>query len=177
MKMIQTIDLTKRFGDFTANDHINLSVEKQEIKCIVGENGAGKSTLMNMLYGLLEPTEGKILIGGKEVKLKSPIDAIANGIGMVHQHFKLVPSLTVYENVMLGIEEKKNGILIDKKKEIGKVRELIKAYNFELDPMDKYRRYFCRKQTACRDFEDALQKCRHSDSGRADCSSDSAGSR
>ncbi len=137
MKMIQTIDLTKRFGDFTANDHINLSVEKQEIKCIVGENGAGKSTLMNMLYGLLEPTEGKILIGGKEVKLKSPIDAIANGIGMVHQHFKLVPSLTVYENVMLGIEEKKNGILIDKKKEIEKVRELIKAYNFELDPMDK----------------------------------------
>ena len=78
MKMIQTIDLTKRFGDFTANDHINLSVEKQEIKCIVGENGAGKSTLMNMLYGLLEPTEGKILIGGKEVKLKSPIAAIAN---------------------------------------------------------------------------------------------------
>lgn len=137
MKMIQTIDLTKRFGDFTANDHINLSVEKQEIKCIVGENGAGKSTLMNMLYGLLEPTEGKILIGGKEVKLKSPIDAIANGIGMVHQHFKLVPSLTVYENIMLGIEEKKNGILIDKKKEIEKVRQLIKAYNFELDPMDK----------------------------------------
>ena len=96
MSMIQTIDLTKRFGDFTANDHINISVEPQEIKCIVGENGAGKSTLMNMLYGLLEPTEGKILIREKEVKLKSPIDAIAHGIGMVHQHFKLVPSLTVY---------------------------------------------------------------------------------
>lgn len=138
MNMIQTIDLTKRFGDFTANDHINISVAPKEIKCIVGENGAGKSTLMNMLYGLLEPTEGKILIRDKEVKLKSPIDAIAHGIGMVHQHFKLVPSLTVYENIMLGIEEKqKNKILIDKKSEIEKVAELIKKYNFELNPLDK----------------------------------------
>lgn len=138
MDMIQTIDLTKRFGDFTANDHINLSVAPQEIKCIVGENGAGKSTLMNMLYGLLEPTEGKILIEGKEVKLRSPIDAIAHGIGMVHQHFKLVPSLTVYENIMLGIEVKKGkGFLIDQKAEIEKVRELIKTYNFELDPLEK----------------------------------------
>lgn len=130
--MIQTIDLTKRFGDFTANDHISLSVAPQEIKCIVGENGAGKTTLMNMLYGLLEPTEGKILIDGKEVKLKSPIDAIAHGIGMVHQHFKLVPSLTVYENIMLGIEEVKGkGFLIDKKKEIEKVRQLIETYHFD----------------------------------------------
>lgn len=136
--MIQTIDLTKRFGDFTANDHINISVAPQEIKCIVGENGAGKSTLMNMLYGLLEPSEGKILIRDQEVKLKSPVDAIAHGIGMVHQHFKLVPSLTVYENIMLGIEEKqKGGLLVDRKKEIEKVTEVIKNYNFELDPMEK----------------------------------------
>lgn len=105
--MIQTIDLTKKFGDFTANDHINLDVKEQEIKCIVGENGAGKSTMMNMLYGLLQPTSGKILIRGKEVTMNSPIDAIANGIGMVHQHFKLVPSLTVYENILLGAEIKK----------------------------------------------------------------------
>ena len=104
----------------------------------MGENGAGKSTLMNMLYGLLEPTEGKILIREKEVKLKSPIDAIAHGIGMVHQHFKLVPSLTVYENIMLGIEEKqKNGFLIDRKKEIEKGSELIEKYNFELNPLDR----------------------------------------
>ena len=136
--MIQTIDLTKRFGDFTANDHISLSVAPQEIKCIVGENGAGKTTLMNMLYGLLEPTEGKILINGEEVKLKSPIDAIAHGIGMVHQHFKLVPSLTVYENIMLGIEETRGkGLLVDKKKEIEKVSQLIETYHFELNPMDK----------------------------------------
>ena len=104
MNVIETVDLTKRFGNFTANDKINLTVEKNEIKCICGENGAGKSTLMNMLYGALQPTSGKILINGKEVHFKSPVDAIACGIGMVHQHFKLVPSLTVYENIMLGIE-------------------------------------------------------------------------
>lgn len=136
MKMIETIGLTKKYGDFTANDHIDLSVEEQEIKCIVGENGAGKTTLMNMLYGLLEPTEGKIMIKNQEVHLKSPIDAIAKGIGMVHQHFKLVPSLTVYENIMLGIEMKK-GVLINKKEEIRKVEELIQKYHFELNPMDR----------------------------------------
>lgn len=98
--MIQTVDLTKKFNDFVANDHINLDVKEQEIKCIVGENGAGKSTMMNMLYGLLQPTSGKILIRGKEVTLNSPVDAIANGIGMVHQHFKLVPSLTAQKVII-----------------------------------------------------------------------------
>lgn len=145
MNMIQTIDLTKEFGDFVANDKISLSVEKQEIKCIVGENGAGKSTLMNMLYGLLHPTSGKILINGKEVEMNSPIDAIANGIGMVHQHFKLVPSLTVYENILLGAEinkklgkgKKVKSPFIDKKTEIKQVEELIQKYNFELNALDK----------------------------------------
>lgn len=138
MSMIQTIDLTKKFGDFTANDSINLDVAEQEIKCIVGENGAGKSTLMNMLYGLLTPTSGKILIRGKEVALNSPVEAIANGIGMVHQHFKLVPSLTVYENILLGTEIRKEKTpFIDRKQEIEKVEELIKKYNFELNPLDK----------------------------------------
>lgn len=140
--MIQAIDLTKKFGDFTANDHINLDVKEKEIKCIVGENGAGKSTMMNMLYGLLQPTSGKILIRGKEVVLNSPIDAIANGIGMVHQHFKLVPSLTVYENILLGAEinVKKGNIktpIVNQKEEIKRVKELIQENHFELDPMDK----------------------------------------
>lgn len=136
MKMIETKGLTKKFGNFVANDHINLSVDNQEIKCIVGENGAGKTTLMNMLYGMTEPTEGEIFIRGKKVYLRNPIDAIKAGIGMVHQHFKLVPSLTVYENIMLGIELKK-GILVDKKEEIRQVKKLIEKYHFELDPMDK----------------------------------------
>lgn len=138
MSMVEVVDLTKRFGGFTANDKISLSVEEQEIKCIVGENGAGKSTLMNMLYGLLQPTSGKILIRGKEVQMSSPIDAIAKGIGMVHQHFKLVPSLTVYENILLGVEIKKGKTLfVDQRTEIKKVRELIDRYHFELDPLDK----------------------------------------
>lgn len=138
MSMIEVSDLTKKFGDFTANDRITLSVEEQEIKCIVGENGAGKSTLMNMLYGLLQPTSGKILIRGKEVKMNSPVDAIANGIGMVHQHFKLVPSLTVYENILLGVELKKGKTpFIDQKTEIEKVQKLIDEYHFELNPLDK----------------------------------------
>ena len=138
MSMIEVVDLTKKFGDFTANDKISLSVEEQEIKCIVGENGAGKSTLMNMLYGLLQPTSGKILIRGKEVRMNSPIDAIANGIGMVHQHFKLVPSLTVYENILLGVEIKKGkSPFVDAKTEIEKVQKLIYEYHFELNPLDK----------------------------------------
>ena len=97
--------LTKRFGSFTANDHIDLTIEPGEIHCLLGENGAGKSTLMNMLYGLLDPTEGEILVDGKPVTFGSPSDAIAAGIGMVHQHFMLVPVFTVAENVMLGREQ------------------------------------------------------------------------
>lgn len=142
MSVIQTIDLTKRFDAFTANDRISISVEPQEIQCIVGENGAGKSTLMNMLYGALRPTSGKILIDGEEVSFKSPTDAISHGIGMVHQHFKLVPSLTVYENILLGseISQRWRGRsipLIDRNKEIAKVRELIGEYRFQIDPQEK----------------------------------------
>ena len=140
--LIEVQDLTKKFGNFTANDKINIQVKEQEIKCIVGENGAGKSTMMNMLYGLLQPTSGKILIRGKEVVMNSPVDAIANGIGMVHQHFKLVPSLTVYENILLGTEinVKRGGFktpIIDQKREIECVDKLIKENHFELNPTDK----------------------------------------
>ncbi|MDD6347964.1 MAG: ABC transporter ATP-binding protein [Lachnospiraceae bacterium] len=141
MSLIRVVDLTKKFGEFTANDHINLTVEKQEIKGIVGENGAGKSTLMNMLYGMLQPTSGKICINDEEVKFNSPQDAMAHGIGMVHQHFKQVPSLTVYENILLGAEvTKKCGSIktpfIDTKEEIARIRALIETYHFQLDPME-----------------------------------------
>ncbi len=142
MSKIRTVELTKRFGDFTANDHINLSVEAEEIKCIVGENGAGKSTLMNMLYGALQPTSGKILIDEREVHFKNPEDAMRAGIGMVHQHFKLVPSLTVYENILLGTEvlrqfRGKKLPFIDRAREIERAEELIKRYNFPLNPTEK----------------------------------------
>lgn len=141
MSVIKTIDLSKKFDDFIANDKINFSVEKNEIKCIVGENGAGKSTLMNMLYGVLKPTSGKILINGKEVNFKSPTDAITHGIGMVHQHSKLVASLTVYENILLGteIKTKIKGIktpIINQKEERKQVKELIEKYHFQLSPDD-----------------------------------------
>ena len=141
MNVIRTVDLTKKFDKFVANDKINLTVKKNEIKCIVGENGAGKSTLMNMLYGVLQPTSGKIYINEKEVTFRSPLDAIANGIGMVHQHFKLVPSLTVYENILLGAEvtKKWGGFktpFIDNKEEIKRVQDLIEQYHFQLDAMD-----------------------------------------
>lgn len=133
--IIQTVGLTKRFGNFAANENINLNVKEKEIRCIVGENGAGKSTLMNMLYGLLQPTCGKILIRGREVEMKSPLDAIKNGIGMVHQHFKLVPSLTVYENILLGAEITRGRLgFIDRKEELCRVSKLIKENNFRLDP-------------------------------------------
>ncbi len=138
MSIIRTVDLTKKFDEFVANDHINLSVEPQEIKCIVGENGAGKSTLMNMLYGTLIPTSGSILIDEQPVKFKSPIDAMNHGIGMVHQHFKLVPSLTVYENILLGTEITKKGLpLIDSGEEIRRVQGIIDEYHFQLKPTDR----------------------------------------
>jgi len=142
MSAIRTVNLTKKFDKFVANDKINLTVEEKEIKCIVGENGAGKTTLMNMLYGVLQPTSGKIFVNDKEVAFKNPQDAIACGIGMVHQHFKLVPSLTVYENILLGAEiTKKAGAFhlpfIDNKEECRRVKELIEQYHFQLEAEEK----------------------------------------
>ena len=146
--IIEARHLTKRFGIFTANNDINLSVQEGEVRAIIGENGAGKTTLMNMLYGILQPTEGELLFKGQPVQFHSPKDAIEAGIGMVHQHFKLSPSLTVYENIVLGIETNKklkignkeiNLPLIDNKRERKVVEDLIQKYNFSLNPDDKIR--------------------------------------
>ena len=126
--------LTKRFGSFVANDDISLTIEPGEIHCLLGENGAGKSTLMNMLYGLLEPTAGEILLDGEPITFASPGDAIAAGIGMVHQHFMLVPPFTVAENVMLGREQTRGLGVLDRDKAADHVRELSERYRLAVDP-------------------------------------------
>ncbi|MFC9996599.1 ABC transporter ATP-binding protein [Nocardia sp. NPDC127526] len=125
--------LTKRFGDFVADDAIDLVVEPGQIHAILGENGAGKSTLMNMLYGILEPDDGQILIDGAPVRFRSPGDAIAAGIGMVHQHFKLVGPFSVADNVQLGREHARAGIL-DRAAAHRAVREVSERYGLALDP-------------------------------------------
>ena len=107
--------ITKRFGSLVANDGISLSVAPGQVHALLGENGAGKTTLMNVLYGLIQPDEGEILIDGKPARFHSPKDAIAAGIGMVHQHFMLVPVFTVAENVTLGIEQADRVGLLDRR--------------------------------------------------------------
>jgi general nucleoside transport system ATP-binding protein len=126
--------ITKRFPGVLANDHIDISLNEMEILALLGENGAGKTTLMNILYGLYDPDEGKVLVRGEEVSIKGPSDAIARGIGMVHQHFMLVPVMTVTENVMLGVEPTKNGIFLDKARVARRIREISDQYGLEVDP-------------------------------------------
>jgi general nucleoside transport system ATP-binding protein len=126
--------ITKRFGALTANDHIDLTVESGEIHCLLGENGAGKSTLMNVLYGLYRADEGEILLNDVVQKFEGPGDAMNAGIGMVHQHFMLIPVFTVAENVMLGNESTKPGGVLDLETARAKVREIGARFGFDIDP-------------------------------------------
>lgn len=125
--------ITKQFPGVLANDHVDFDLKKGEIHALLGENGAGKTTLMNILYGLYKPDSGELYRDGKAVTLHSPKDAIAIGIGMVHQHFMLIPVFTVTENIMLGEEKLKNGVL-DRRGVSAKVRELSQKYGLEIDP-------------------------------------------
>ena len=126
--------ITKRFGTLTANDAIDLVVEPGEIHALLGENGAGKSTLMNVLYGLYEPDEGEILVDDEAVTFRDPGDAMAAGIGMVHQHFMLIPVFTVAENVMLGHEETRRIGFLDRRRARRDVEEISKRYRLDVPP-------------------------------------------
>lgn len=126
--------ITKRFGPLVANDHIDLVVEPGEIHALLGENGAGKSTLMNVLYGIYDPDEGEILLDGKPVKFATAGDAVSAGIGMVHQHFMLVPVFSVAESVALGYEPTKAGGVIDLKKARDLVESVSARFGFDINP-------------------------------------------
>ena len=130
--VVEMRDIVKKFGDFTANDHIQLKVHKGEVHAILGENGAGKSTMMNVLSGLYKPTSGQIYMNGKPVNFQSPKDASDMGIGMVHQHFMLIRPFTVLDNIILGIEPVK-GLVVDKKTARERIEELSVRYNMMID--------------------------------------------
>ena len=132
--VLEAKGITKRFPGVLANDSIDLKLYQGEILAMLGENGAGKSTLMNIMYGLYHPDEGEIWIKGEHVQLGSPRDAIARGVGMVHQHFQLVPVMTVAENVMLGAEMTRAGGRLDRREAAKRVRTLSDKYGLKVDP-------------------------------------------
>lgn len=129
---IELRGVTKRFGSVTANDHVDLTVNRGEVLCLLGENGSGKTTLMNILSGLYLPDEGEVLLDGAPVSIRSPADAAAHGIGMIHQHFKLVDVFTAAENIVLGLDGK-----LDRRAAAGRAREIAARYGFDIDPGKK----------------------------------------
>lgn len=131
---LQARGITKRFPGVLANSDVNLDLRPGEVHALLGENGAGKSTLMNVLYGLYKPEEGHLYVKGREVHYSGPSDAIAAGVGMVHQHFMLIPPLTVTENIMLGGESTRGMGVLDRRAAAKRIRELSESYGFQIDP-------------------------------------------
>ncbi len=132
---VRMVGITKKFPGVLANDHIDLALHRSEVHGLLGENGAGKTTLMNILFGLYRPDEGQIIIDGRETLLRSPADAIARGIGMVHQHFRLVRPFTVTENIILGLKE--GGALLDLRAAAVKVAAVSEKYGLKVDPFSR----------------------------------------
>lgn len=134
-QLLQMEAITKQYPGILANDNIHFSLRASEVHSLLGENGAGKSTMMNILYGLTVPNSGKIFLNGKEIQINSPMDAISNGIGMVHQHFMLIDRLTVLENVIIGTKPVGYPLYI-KEKAVENVQHLINTFGFGLNPSD-----------------------------------------
>src|SRR5438094_5717651 len=126
--------ITKKFPGVVANDRVDFDLRRGEVHALLGENGAGKSTLMNVLYGLYHPDEGEILVKGDPIRLHSPKDAISHGIGMVHQHFMLIPVMTVAENIVLATEPTHAGVLLDSDEAVARVRRLSERFGLAVDP-------------------------------------------
>src|SRR5687767_11320698 len=122
--LLELKGITKRFPGVVANDAVDFDLRRGEVHALLGENGAGKSTLMNVLYGLYQPDDGEILVGGRPASIRSPKDAIDLGIGMVHQHFMLIPVMTVAENVILAVEPTRSRVLLDYDAAVARVQEL-----------------------------------------------------
>ncbi len=137
MTLLEMRNITKEFGPVVANKNVNFSVEQGEVHALLGENGAGKSTLMNILFGMYEPTEGEIYYKGERVNIKSPKESIDLGIGMVHQHFMLIPAHTAIENVVLGYTGNKE--LLDLNAAAKRFTEMAKRYNMDIDPWEEVR--------------------------------------
>jgi simple sugar transport system ATP-binding protein len=132
--ILEARGITKRFPGVLANDKVDLALRRGEVLALLGENGAGKSTLMNILYGLYHPDEGEVYVKGEAIKLNGPRDAIARGIGMVHQHFQLIPVMTVAENVTLGEEVTRYGEVLNRRAAVNRVRELSQRYGLAVEP-------------------------------------------
>src|SRR5688500_11954144 len=129
--------ITKRFPGVVANDHVDFELRRGEVHALLGENGAGKTTLMNVLYGLYKADEGEVVLAGKPVVFHSPRDAIQHGIGMVHQHFMLIPVMTVAENIMLASEPTQAGAVLDLAVARRRVQAIPEQLNYEIEPANR----------------------------------------
>jgi ABC-type multidrug transport system fused ATPase/permease subunit len=155
---LEMINITKRFPGVLANDQVTFDVKGGEIHALLGENGAGKSTLMRQLYGLYHPDAGEIRIDGQPVTIQSPTDAIARGIGMIHQHFMLVDELTVVENVALGMRSSR-GPVLELDKVAARIKALSQAYGLHVDPNAPVWTLAVGRAPACGDHQGALSRC------------------
>src|SRR3712207_1037643 len=132
--LLELRGITKRFPGVLANDRVDFDLRQGEVHALLGENGAGKSTLMNILYGLYHPDEGEIVVRGEHVRIHSPREAIRLGIGMVHQHFMLIPVMTVKENIVLATEPTHAGVFIDEREAAERVREISDRFGLAVNP-------------------------------------------